>query len=615
MLAKTIQRLIRRERRQAMITIYESQYVVPKNAILRQLADDIANQVRLGLDKVVLNHFDPNTFQMPTEQSFETILKPLFQRLSDEKKKAAHTLALPKISVSYLPQEERLGYLAGIDLRSKVSIQDQAKGLTRLENTRLSSADLFNERTNTFKVKLKIPSVDLTRIPSKEILKLRNQLKFEIKRKPRVFTNVISEKHKILGGDTGFLGKQMAWHGWWARYEHGAIFWNGKTSCEVHGAIWSKYYALGGPDSYLGLPKTDESMADDKIGRYNHFYRASIYWTPQSGAHEVADFILKKWKELGSEKSFIGYPVTDQMRAPDKVGLYNHFQNGSIYWTPKTGAHQVHGAIRSKWQELGWEQSSLGYPVSDEETLPNGKGKYNRFEGGEIRWYPHSGAYLANPEVSTLTLRCVRLHCINKTGTNVPDEWGSDEMVMGGSLIEISPAGENVHKFGLVDLEGGWDDNEWNNWMSPRGLVATPINLDNGWPKAFLATFVLVEVDSGDYSKTLDELMEKVRPIVKNELEKALLAGGSAGELAAGGQVVAVIGFVAAKLAAYILNQVFVWISGAWHDDSFKPGNMILELSGPDALFSGGMYNAPDTYWISTGHDGKYEYWLDWVLA
>jgi hypothetical protein len=598
-----------------MITIRESQDVVPKNATLKRLADDIANQLRLGLDKVVLNHFDPSKFPMPTEPSFETILKPVFQRLSDGKKQVTHTLALSRIDASHKPKDGRLGYLTGINLSLKVSIEDQAKALTRPEVVCLSVDDLFKERADTFKGRLRVPSLDITRIQRKEILELRKKIEIEIDRNALVFKNSISEKHKALGGDTGFLGKQTEWHGWWARYEHGAIFWNGEATCEVHGAIWSKYDALGGPDSYLGLPKTDEMTTPDTIGRYNHFYRASIYWTPQTGAHEVADFILEKWKELGWEKSFLGYPITDQLSTPDKIGLYNHFQHGSIYWSPKTGAHEVHGAIREKWKELGWERSSLGYPVTDESMLSDGKGKFNRFQGGEIRWYPDSGAYLAAPEISTLRLRCVKLHCLDETGISGPGEWGADEMAMGGSLVEISPAGENASKFGLVDLEGGWDDGDWNNWTSPRGLVATPINLDNGWPKAFLATFVLVEVDSGDYSKTLDELVEKVRPIVKDELEKALLAAGAAGGLAAGGPLGAAIGFVAAKLATYIAEKLFDWIAGAWQDDPFKPGNMILELPGPGALFSGGLYDAPDTHWISIGHDGKYEYWLDWALS
>ena len=32
----------------------------------------------------------------------------------------------------------------------------------------------------------------------------------------------------------------------------------------------------------------------------------------------------------------------------------------SIYWHPDTGAHEVFGAIRGKWAELGWETGTLG---------------------------------------------------------------------------------------------------------------------------------------------------------------------------------------------------------------------------------------------------------------
>ncbi|MFT5558663.1 MAG: hypothetical protein ACI8W9_001248 [Psychromonas sp.] len=131
-----------------MITICESQCVVPKNATLKQLADDIANRVRLGLDKVVLNDFYPNTFQMLTDLSFKMILQPLFQCCLDDKKAAVPVLALSK-NLSAKPQDRCLGYLSGIDLSSKVSIQKQVKALIRPENIGLSSDDLFNERGNT----------------------------------------------------------------------------------------------------------------------------------------------------------------------------------------------------------------------------------------------------------------------------------------------------------------------------------------------------------------------------------------------------------------------------------------------------------------------------------
>ncbi|CQR60559.1 LGFP repeat-containing protein [Streptomyces leeuwenhoekii] len=42
------------------------------------------------------------------------------------------------------------------------------------------------------------------------------------------------------------------------------------------------------------------------------------------------------------------------------------FTCGTIYWTPQTGPHEVHGQIRDLWAEMGRENSFLHYPASDE---------------------------------------------------------------------------------------------------------------------------------------------------------------------------------------------------------------------------------------------------------
>jgi hypothetical protein len=86
-----------------------------------------------------------------------------------------------------------------------------------------------------------------------------------------------------------------------------------------------------------------------------------------AGAFEVHGAIREKYLALGAEASILGYPRTDETGTPDGIGRFNHFQSGSIYWTPGTSAYEVHGLIRDLWASLGWERNpQLGYPISDE---------------------------------------------------------------------------------------------------------------------------------------------------------------------------------------------------------------------------------------------------------
>jgi uncharacterized protein with LGFP repeats len=170
-----------------------------------------------------------------------------------------------------------------------------------------------------------------------------------------------------------------------------------RISTSAQTPIDQKYAELGGSRGFLGQPASEERIAPDGIGHYRHYQYGSIYWSPQTLAHEIHGAIRDKWASLGWERSFLGYPVTDETGTPDGVGRFNHFQGGSIYWTPQTGAHEAHGAIRDKWASLGWERSFLGYPVTDEKAMPDGVGRFNQFQGGFTYWTPQTGAYTSVP--------------------------------------------------------------------------------------------------------------------------------------------------------------------------------------------------------------------------
>jgi hypothetical protein len=190
-------------------------------------------------------------------------------------------------------------------------------------------------------------------------------------------TAFIEAKYNALGGASGFLGQATTpvticpdKQGYFRHFKGGSIYWHYRTGAhEVHGAIRAKWSSLGWERSFLGYPTTDETTGRDpeSKGRFNHFQGGSIYWHPSTGAFEVHGAIRVKYLELGAESSFLGYPTTDETSTPDRLGRFNHFQAGSIYWTPYVGAHEVHGLIRQLWAERGWERNpALGYPISDE---------------------------------------------------------------------------------------------------------------------------------------------------------------------------------------------------------------------------------------------------------
>ena len=144
---------------------------------------------------------------------------------------------------------------------------------------------------------------------------------------------------------------------------------------------------------WVGNPK-DEGAGSEEMslgrGRVRDFDHASIYWSPEHGAFEVHGDIRIKYGRLGGHNGFLGYPVTDELGCPDGRGRFNHFEGGSIYWTPERGAWEVHGDIRGMWSSMGWETSWLGYPVSDEFDIPGGRA--SQFEHGRIDWTPSGGA-------------------------------------------------------------------------------------------------------------------------------------------------------------------------------------------------------------------------------
>ena len=312
----------------------------------------------------------------------------------------------------------------------------------------------------------------------------RTELSLEAIQNIFKFQHPITQKYQSMGGSGGWLGPNTTpisicpdGVGSYQHYANGSIYYHPSTGAhEVHGLIRARWQSLGWETSFLGYPLTDESVCPDGVGRYNHFQGGSIYWSPSTGAWEVHGLIRSKYSSMGWEKSFLGYPLTNENTTPDGVGRYNHFQGGSIYWTPSTGAHEVHGLIRQHWASIGWEKSPLGYPTSDELSVFAGTGRISHFQNGSIYWSSTAGVrvmrervrvhvkILDNPTSFTLNQQFAAMQEVYSV-SGIRVDWVTTENLAIPSLTDVDVGGcfmgqttaEQNTLFGNRNFMGGND--------------------------------------------------------------------------------------------------------------------------------------------------------------
>ncbi|OYO22155.1 hypothetical protein CGZ93_09680 [Enemella dayhoffiae] len=162
------------------------------------------------------------------------------------------------------------------------------------------------------------------------------------------------------------------------------------TMGSISTPIKARWDALGGAAGPAGEPYVGE--APIATGRVTQFTNYDIFSVTGVRTSFTKGDIRAKHRQLGSAKSFLGFPTIDEVCGLRDGGCYTNFQGGAILWSPTTGAHPNAGAIRMKYADLGFENSTLGYPISDEFCGLRDGGCFQDFQGGTIMWSPKTGA-------------------------------------------------------------------------------------------------------------------------------------------------------------------------------------------------------------------------------
>lgn len=142
-------------------------------------------------------------------------------------------------------------------------------------------------------------------------------------------------------------------------------------------------------NSWLGK-QTSKDVAEFEAGSFVTTYEHGDIWAigekPQiNSTFTIQGSNRERYSEIGRAKSGLGHPLSEDMSLPDSRGRYQRFSNGEMYWSPTTGAYEVYGDIFALYYaDAGRTASWLGYPVTGHLPIPDGW--LISFEKGQITW-------------------------------------------------------------------------------------------------------------------------------------------------------------------------------------------------------------------------------------
>jgi hypothetical protein len=164
--------------------------------------------------------------------------------------------------------------------------------------------------------------------------------------------------------------------------EHGAPCLT--TDCGT--PIARKYAELGGPTGRLGpVVQGEHAIGDSRGGRRARYQNGNIYWTSATGAHEVRGSVLTEYGACGGVTGALGYPVSDTIGPAESK--YCTFEKGRIYVMQSNGArYTVPNPFFTEHQALGSFGGQLGYPTSQVKGSADGRAIIQDFQKGRVYW-------------------------------------------------------------------------------------------------------------------------------------------------------------------------------------------------------------------------------------
>lgn len=169
------------------------------------------------------------------------------------------------------------------------------------------------------------------------------------------------------------------------RFDNGVITFLGTLGAwETTGPRAAEYARLDRVNGPLGYITAAEEPLPDGRGVRTRTEGGPILWSPGNGAHAVMRPMLSPYRRWSGWSGPLGYPIDQARGLQDGVGSRQRFEGGITVGTPALGYHAVHGAVFTIYNSLWGPPGPLGYPTTEQEPVPDGRGTRQAFEHGRI---------------------------------------------------------------------------------------------------------------------------------------------------------------------------------------------------------------------------------------
>src|SRR5262245_38663835 len=106
-----------------------------------------------------------------------------------------------------------------------------------------------------------------------------------------------------------------------------------------------------------------------------------------------------------------------------------------------------------------------------------------------------------------LTLKLVRVKCVDETGGRIAEKFGNDEIWLAGFAADAT--GGAPQKLAPFEVYPDFDDGDIKEFTPPKTIATLKVPGGGTFPKSCVVTLLLAEKDSGDLTALAQEAFDK----------------------------------------------------------------------------------------------------------